>query len=343
MAKIGEGDPRWIVDNRTDGKNVNNWHWNELDYSDKGRDALKVVFKDLPISAPQVKRLSIEKVDTCKGEMTLANRKGKIMFFYDFNLKLEWRATHLDDAVSKGTLELSDITAPDDFDVKITIESENSSNSSLRDVIKSNAIPVIKQKLKTWTDEMRSSGPYQNAASPTLKSSDGAAGSTGSGNSSSNSSASASPAASPAAAAPKSKIKVASFKSRVQFAAPPQLVFETLLDAPRVSAFTQSPAEISATKGSSFKLFNGTITGEITELEPGKKLAQKWRSKDWPEEHFSQVTMAFEPHDGGNCVITLSHANVPDSDFERTRAGWEQFFWQRIRGVFGWQYSVSHL
>ena len=27
MAKWGEGDPRWIVEDRTDGTNVNNWHW----------------------------------------------------------------------------------------------------------------------------------------------------------------------------------------------------------------------------------------------------------------------------------------------------------------------------
>lgn len=27
MAKIGEGDPRWIVDQREDGRNVNSWHW----------------------------------------------------------------------------------------------------------------------------------------------------------------------------------------------------------------------------------------------------------------------------------------------------------------------------
>lgn len=27
MAKVGEGDPRWIVTGREDGKNVNNWHW----------------------------------------------------------------------------------------------------------------------------------------------------------------------------------------------------------------------------------------------------------------------------------------------------------------------------
>jgi hypothetical protein len=27
MAKWGEGDPRWLVESREDGKNVNGWHW----------------------------------------------------------------------------------------------------------------------------------------------------------------------------------------------------------------------------------------------------------------------------------------------------------------------------
>ena len=27
MAKIGEGDQRWIVKDRADGTNVNGWHW----------------------------------------------------------------------------------------------------------------------------------------------------------------------------------------------------------------------------------------------------------------------------------------------------------------------------
>ena len=27
MAKWGQGDPRWIVEERPDAKNVNNWHW----------------------------------------------------------------------------------------------------------------------------------------------------------------------------------------------------------------------------------------------------------------------------------------------------------------------------
>ena len=31
MAKIGEGDARWIVSERQDGTNVHNWHWSEKD------------------------------------------------------------------------------------------------------------------------------------------------------------------------------------------------------------------------------------------------------------------------------------------------------------------------
>ncbi|CDY08461.1 BnaA05g26970D [Brassica napus] len=29
MAKFGEGDKRWIVEDRPDGTNVHNWHWAE--------------------------------------------------------------------------------------------------------------------------------------------------------------------------------------------------------------------------------------------------------------------------------------------------------------------------
>ena len=31
MAKVGEGDARWIVADRADGTNVNAWHWEERD------------------------------------------------------------------------------------------------------------------------------------------------------------------------------------------------------------------------------------------------------------------------------------------------------------------------
>jgi len=32
MARYGEGDPRWIVEERPDALNVNNWHWYESSF-----------------------------------------------------------------------------------------------------------------------------------------------------------------------------------------------------------------------------------------------------------------------------------------------------------------------
>ena len=42
MAKWGEGDPRWIVEERPDATNVNNWHWTEKNADGWSKNKLKV-------------------------------------------------------------------------------------------------------------------------------------------------------------------------------------------------------------------------------------------------------------------------------------------------------------
>ena len=42
MAKWGEGDPRWIVEERPDATNVNNWHWTEKNADSWSKAKLKV-------------------------------------------------------------------------------------------------------------------------------------------------------------------------------------------------------------------------------------------------------------------------------------------------------------
>ncbi|GAB5569644.1 activator of 90 kDa heat shock protein ATPase homolog 1 [Prionailurus iriomotensis] len=41
MAKWGQGDPRWIVEEREDGTNVNNWHWTERDATSLSKGKLR--------------------------------------------------------------------------------------------------------------------------------------------------------------------------------------------------------------------------------------------------------------------------------------------------------------
>ena len=47
MALWGQGDARWIVEEREDAKNVNNWHWSEVDASAPSKTFFKEKFLDI--------------------------------------------------------------------------------------------------------------------------------------------------------------------------------------------------------------------------------------------------------------------------------------------------------
>jgi len=61
MAKWGEGDPRWLVEDRSDGKNVNQWHWeefNKLDWAKLRLSELLVGFSANGASIVKLKDVS---------------------------------------------------------------------------------------------------------------------------------------------------------------------------------------------------------------------------------------------------------------------------------------------
>lgn len=49
MAKWGEGDPRWIVEERPDATNVNNWHWTEKNATPWSKERFHRLFKNFTI------------------------------------------------------------------------------------------------------------------------------------------------------------------------------------------------------------------------------------------------------------------------------------------------------
>ena len=49
MAKVGEGDERWIVREREDGANVNGWHWSEKNLTDWAKERLTELLSDLVV------------------------------------------------------------------------------------------------------------------------------------------------------------------------------------------------------------------------------------------------------------------------------------------------------
>lgn len=77
MAKIGEGDDRWIVKEREDGKNVNNWHWSETSLTEWARERLEARLKDVVVREDASGTCKLLCLDSMKGDVTIQSRKQK--------------------------------------------------------------------------------------------------------------------------------------------------------------------------------------------------------------------------------------------------------------------------
>jgi len=108
----------------------------------------------------------------------------------------------------------------------------------------------------------------------------------------------------------------------------------------KISIFTQGPSKFSTiSPGGEFEMFGGNVVGTQVCLDPNKKIEQNWRFQSWPEKHYSHLTIEF--HDQGSSTkLVLSQTGVPSSDYDRTRGGWEEYFWSRIKAICGWNYKI---
>ena len=82
MAKWGEGDPRWIVEERPDATNVNNWHWTEKNADAWSKKKLKELLVNTVICEPKVGNVVIEEMEKCEGKFCYSNfMRRKVIIF----------------------------------------------------------------------------------------------------------------------------------------------------------------------------------------------------------------------------------------------------------------------
>ena len=254
-----------------------------------------------------------------------------------------------------GRVDCNDITvADDDFDTKFTIDmGDNAQGREFLATVKSKVAAIVKKEWKAMTSLMaelhsnacKIGSPSSNGTSPSASTSStptpsSAASVTVTPKSSSAPSATAAHVPSSVTTNAGDKLSVRSFSQLVKFETSSDLIFQTFTDVGRVSAFTGSGAQISPEKGSAFKMFGGSVQGTIEEIIPNQKIVQKWRFASWPAEHYSHVTIEITDK-GSKSLVKLTQTGIPESDFDRTRLGWEEHFWRRIKGVFGWNYKVK--
>ncbi|KAI8474912.1 MAG: activator of Hsp90 ATPase [Monoraphidium minutum] len=129
MAKWDERDPRWLVQNREDGKNVGGWHWEERNVMAWAKQQLEELLTAIPPAAAG--GLRIERLKSCGGEASITTRKGgKKLAIWDLTFSVEWSATPEgeDKKPVKGAIEVREFaSAHDEEDFLFEITAEGSS------------------------------------------------------------------------------------------------------------------------------------------------------------------------------------------------------------------------
>ncbi|KAF8072468.1 AHSA2 [Scenedesmus sp. PABB004] len=158
MAKWDDRDPRWVVQHRDDGKNVNGWHWEDKNRFDWAKARLQEVLPALPPA--QAGGLRVARVTDVAGEAMTSTRKGnKKLAIYDLKVTMKWEAQGDDDEQQyTGTLQLDDFAShsePEEYVLTATADAVGDADK--RQVYKAVAEslrPAIVEALQQLVQEM---------------------------------------------------------------------------------------------------------------------------------------------------------------------------------------------
>lgn len=159
MAKWGEGDPRWIVEERPDATNVNNWHWTEKNATPWSEEKLKLLFNKFKISECGAE-IEITEVTKVTGEASANNRKGKLIFFYEFNIQLKWSG-YLNghaDKETKGTITIPNLSEDydvDDIEITISIDVSDDLSEKVKAIMYNVGRGKLREQLEKYIKELR--------------------------------------------------------------------------------------------------------------------------------------------------------------------------------------------
>ncbi|CAF4850015.1 activator of 90 kDa heat shock protein ATPase homolog 1 [Pieris napi] len=335
MAKWGEGDPRWIVEERPDATNVNNWHWTEKNAGPWSKDRLKELLNNLKIAQNGID-CNITEVEKLDGEASANNRKGKLIFFYEWDIKLKWEGLLAGSADKiKGEIHIPNLSEENDVsevDMTVTIKSSGDEAQRVKAFMHSIGKDIIRNQLTEYIRSLKeefSKGLILPKKGETQVKPDNVSTITSGFNKKVN--------MEPIVSAPKQvgcKLDTKNIEITETFQCRAQEFYDALTRIEMVTAFTQGHVKLEAEKGGKFTLFGGNISGEFRELVPGKKIVQYWRYKQWPKEHFSEVTFNIEEKDD-NTLVTLKQDLVPASEVEQTRENWKRYYFDSIKRAFG--------
>ncbi|XP_044756789.1 activator of 90 kDa heat shock protein ATPase homolog 1 [Coccinella septempunctata] len=333
MAKWGEGDPRWIVEERPDATNVNNWHWTEKNAGPWSQDKFKELFTNLEIKS-EIADFKVE-VEKCEGEASANNRKGRLIFFYEWDIVLKWKGSSKSGNKYSGTFKVPNVSEENDvkeFDITVSMKDEDGEEASeIKKVLQKDGVAAVRSQLGKYITELKEEFtkgmilPKKGEVKP-----DNVVNHKSGFNKTKVN-------MQPVTSEKKElgvKIEVKTIKDTQKFQCKASEFYDAMTRIEMVTAFTHGPVKLELFKNGKFELFGGNISGEFIELEPARKIVQKWRYKQWPSGHYSTVTLDIDEK-SDHTEVSLVQTGVPSAEADITRGNWQRYYWDSMKKTFG--------
>lgn len=333
MAKWGEGDPRWIVEERPDATNVNNWHWTEKNANQWSIEKIKSLFLNFEIELKSAK-VKLTAVDKCEGEAVANNRKGKLIFFYEWDITLSWTGFAAGkDTEVQGKINipnLSEENEVDEVEVTVTIDKNTPEATHVKEILYSEGRSVIRERLGKYVTSLKEEFSQGLILPKKDEKQD---------NNKCVKSITAGFNKQIGLEQVPSENKNQSFSTtnldfNLTFMCTAEDFYNALTSNELVTVFTNGPVQLEAKKGGKFAMFGGNIVGEFVELVPNKKIVKKWRTNSWKNGHFSTVTIDIDQQSDHTKVI-FKQTGIPEGEEDATRSNWNRYYWEALRRTFG--------
>jgi len=116
--------------------------------------------------------------------------------------------------------------------------------------------------------------------------------------------------------------------------APAERIYQAWLSSSEHTAMTGSRATVEGNVGGRFTAYDGRIEGAMVELEPGRRIVQRWRSTDFPAGAGDSILeVRFEPIDNGTRVAFV-HSEIPEGQATLLEEGWRKYYLEPMDRYF---------
>ncbi|KAF7592675.1 hypothetical protein BBP40_012638 [Aspergillus hancockii] len=318
--------------------NPNNWHWVNKDASGWAKDYLKEKLCTIAAEEDGV-TAKISNILSMDGDVDVSQRKGKVITLFDVKVQLEYEGKTKDEEAVSGTITIPEVahdTEEDEYVFEVEIYSESSSKQPVKDLVRSKIVPQLRQELFKLAPALIAEHGKDIQHAPGVNPSKGFTPPTY--HPQTKKDTSAPQTATTTTTGAKVAINTTTVTASEEFRAPADELYTTFTDPQRIAAFTRgAPRQFDgAHVGGKFAIFDGNVTGEYTKLDKPTQIVQKWRLAQWPEGHFSTLTINFDQNDvDGVTQMRVTWTGVPVGQEDVTKQNWDVYYVRSIKQTFG--------